>query len=199
MSRDWYALHIPTHHQLFKRETFVNGICDVEVKKILQLSRYQTLSEALIRAPEVEAAYNSSRTCHKVRVSELRMEKNDWIKKILETLSQQMNGTSQRFENGMPRKRSLEYVGTGLSCSITSSEEKHTTEISSTKCAGKLKTSSTLGDVLAGKNKTPREVKIGSFTKDSSSTAPGKINASCVSITIDIGTEVSILCRGLKL
>ena len=54
-----------------------------------------------------------------------------------------------------------------------------------------------MGDVLAGKNKAPREVKIGSFTKGSSPTIPGKINGNCVAITIDTGAEVSILRRGL--
>ena len=42
-----------------------------------------------------------------------------------------------------------------------------------------------------------REVKIGSFTKGSSPTIPGKINGNCVAITIDTGAEVSILRRGL--
>ena len=41
-----------------------NGIRNVEVKKILQISRCQTSADALIRAVEVEAAYNTSRTCH---------------------------------------------------------------------------------------------------------------------------------------
>ena len=69
----------PTFQERFAIETLVNGIRDVEVKKVLQLSRYQTSSEALIRALEVMAAYNSSRTCHKVRVVELEMKENDGI------------------------------------------------------------------------------------------------------------------------
>ncbi|KAJ3659394.1 hypothetical protein Zmor_011084 [Zophobas morio] len=84
---------------------------------------------------------------------------------------------------------------TRLSCSITSSKEKHTTQISSTKYVGKLNTAITLGDVLAGKNKASREVKIGSFTKGSGPTIPGNINGTCVAITIDTGAEVSLLRR----
>ncbi|KAJ3643353.1 hypothetical protein Zmor_026070 [Zophobas morio] len=81
-------------------------------------------------------------------------------------------------------------------CSITRSKEKHIIKISSTKCARKLKTASTFGDLLAGKNKVPREVKIGSLTKGSSPTIPGNIDENCVTITIDTGAEVSILRRG---
>ncbi|KAJ3666847.1 hypothetical protein Zmor_002277 [Zophobas morio] len=43
----------PTFQERFAIETLVNGIRDVEVKKVLQLSRYQTSFEALIRALEV--------------------------------------------------------------------------------------------------------------------------------------------------
>ena len=59
-----------------------------EVKKILQVSTYQTSSDALVRTLEMEAAYNSSRTCYKVRVVELETEEND----KLEKLSQEMDG-----------------------------------------------------------------------------------------------------------
>ena len=58
-------------------------------------------------------------------------------------------------------------------------------------CAGKLKTASTLGDVLAGVNKAPKEVKIGSFIRGSSPTIPGKINGTPTAITIDAGAEDS--------
>ena len=92
MVRLAYSDAPPTFQERLVTETFVNGIRDVQVKKVLQLSRYHTSSEALIRALEVEAAYNSSRTCHKVRVAELEMKENDGIKKIQEKLSQQMNG-----------------------------------------------------------------------------------------------------------
>ena len=50
---------------------------------------------------------------------------------------------------------------------------------------------------MDGKNKVPREVKIGSFTKGSSSTIPGKVNGNWVAIRIDTGAEVSVLRRGL--
>ena len=80
---------------------------------------------------------------------------------------------------------------------LTSSEEKHRRQISSTKSAEKLKTASTLGDVLAGKNKASREVKMDSFTKGRSPTIPGNINGTCGAITIDTGAEVSILRRRL--
>ena len=45
-----YSAAPPTFQEKLATETFVNGIRDVEVKKILQLSRYQTSSETLIRA-----------------------------------------------------------------------------------------------------------------------------------------------------
>ena len=51
--------------------------------------------------------------------------------------------------------------------------------------------------MLAGKNKAPKEVKIGSFTKGCSPTIPGKINGTPAAITIDTGAEVSIIRRGL--
>ena len=63
---------------------------------------------------------------------------------------------------------------TRLSCPTTSSKEKLTTEISP-KSTGKLKTASTWEDVLAGRNKAPKEVKIGSFTKSSSPTIRGRL------------------------
>ncbi|KAJ3664328.1 hypothetical protein Zmor_008509 [Zophobas morio] len=41
-------------------ETFVNGVRDSEVRRVLQISGFKKPSEALIRALEVDAAYNSS-------------------------------------------------------------------------------------------------------------------------------------------
>ncbi|KAJ3651553.1 hypothetical protein Zmor_017585 [Zophobas morio] len=172
----------PTFQETLTIVTFVNGIRDCDVKKVLQLSRYQTSSEALICALEVEATYNFSRVWHKVRVAETETEENDKLEKLLEKFSHQIiNGLAQGRENGTSQTR--------LSCSITSSEEKHTTEISSKKSAGKLKTASTLRDVLAGVNKAPKEVKIASFVRGSSPTIPGKINGTPAAITIDTGAE----------
>ena len=96
------------------------------------------------------------------------------------TRIQKAGESLQELEADVKRLVRLAYSDTRPSCSITSSKENHTTEISSTKYTGKLKTASTLGDVLAGKTKDPREVKIGSFTKGSSPTIPGKINGTCV-------------------
>ena len=56
-----YSEAPPTIQERLATETFVDGIRDVEVKKVLQLSRYQTSSDALIRALEVEAGYSSSK------------------------------------------------------------------------------------------------------------------------------------------
>ncbi|KAJ3641735.1 hypothetical protein Zmor_028216 [Zophobas morio] len=103
-----YTNASPTFQGTLAIETFVNGIRDGEIKKVLQLSRYQTSSEALIRALEVEAAYNSSRTWHKVRIAELDEEKNDKVEKLLEKLSQQMDGLSRGLENVASQKKSLE-------------------------------------------------------------------------------------------
>ena len=103
-----YTNASPTFQGTLAIETFVNGIRDGEIKKVLQLSRYQTSSEALIRALEVEAAYNTSRTWHKVRIAELDEEKNDKVEKLLEKLSQQMDGLSRGLENVASRKKILE-------------------------------------------------------------------------------------------
>ena len=84
-------------------ETFVDGIRDFEVKKVLQLSTCQTSSDTLIRALEVEAAYSSSKTCYKVRVTETGKEENNKIDNLLKKFSQQIiNGLVQRRENGAP-------------------------------------------------------------------------------------------------
>ena len=58
---------------------------------------------------EGEAAYNISRTCHKVRVAELEMQENDKVEQLWEKMSQQIDGLSQRLENSVPHKKSLEY------------------------------------------------------------------------------------------
>ena len=89
--------------------TFVDGIRDVEVKKVLQLSRYQTSSEALIRALEVEAAYGSSKTCNKVSVAEReKEEKNNQIEKLLEKVLPQIDDLIRRLKNDVSRKQSIE-------------------------------------------------------------------------------------------
>ena len=54
-----YSDALPTFQERLATETFVNGIRDVEVKKVLQVSRNQTSFDALIRALEVEVAYSS--------------------------------------------------------------------------------------------------------------------------------------------
>ena len=108
--RDGYSYAPPSFQERFATETFVNGIRDGEVKKILQVSTYQTSSDALIRALEVDAAYNSLRMCHKVRVAEFEPEENDKLEKLLEKFSQQIiiNGLAQGRENGAPPQKSME-------------------------------------------------------------------------------------------
>ena len=59
----------PTIQERLATETFVNGI------RVLQPSRYQISSDALICALEVEATYSSSRTCYKFSVAETGKEK----------------------------------------------------------------------------------------------------------------------------
>ena len=105
----------PTFLERLAPETFVNGNRDGAVKKVLQQSRYQTSSEALIRALEVEAAYNASRTWYKVRVAKLETEEHDKVEKLLVKFSEifsqriiELDGLSQGLENGVPRKRNLE-------------------------------------------------------------------------------------------
>ncbi|KAJ3646623.1 hypothetical protein Zmor_024202 [Zophobas morio] len=45
---------------------------------------------------------------------------------------------------------------------------------------------------FGGVNKAPKEVKIGSFTRDSSLTIPGKINGTSAAITIDTGVRYQL-------
>ena len=77
--------------------------------RILQVSRYQTSSDALIRALEVEAAYNSSRSCYKARVAELETGENEKLEKLLEKFSPQIiNGLAQGRDIGAPPTKSME-------------------------------------------------------------------------------------------
>ena len=77
--------------------------------RILQVSRYQTSSDALIRALEVEAAYNSSRRCYKARVAELETGENEKLEKLLEKFSPQIiNGLAQGRDIGAPPTKSME-------------------------------------------------------------------------------------------
>ncbi|KAJ3665488.1 hypothetical protein Zmor_000981 [Zophobas morio] len=69
-----YSGEPPTIQERLATGTFVDGIGDVEVRKVLQLSRYQTSTDALIRALEVEAAFSFPRTCYKVSVAETKKE-----------------------------------------------------------------------------------------------------------------------------
>ena len=47
-------------------ETFVNGVSDREVRRVLQISNFRKSEDALVRALEVEAAYSNCRTMNKV-------------------------------------------------------------------------------------------------------------------------------------
>ncbi|KAJ3655734.1 hypothetical protein Zmor_014852 [Zophobas morio] len=98
----------PTVQERLATETFVNGIPDVEVKKVLHPSRYQTSSDALIRALEVEAGYISSRTCYKVSIAETEKEENNKIEKLLEKLLQQIDALFRRRENDVSPKQSVD-------------------------------------------------------------------------------------------
>ena len=53
---------------------------------------------------EVEAAYNSSRTCHKVRVAELETEENDKLEKFSEQI---INVLAQGRDKGTPPKKGM--------------------------------------------------------------------------------------------
>ncbi|UYV64923.1 hypothetical protein LAZ67_3002460, partial [Cordylochernes scorpioides] len=76
-------------------QTFIDGIRDVEVQRVLRLASFDKSREALVRALEVEAAYRVSESGHpRVRGAELIAEQSttvgggesDAIKKILRTL-----------------------------------------------------------------------------------------------------------------
>ena len=82
MVRLAYSEAPPTIQEKLAIEPFINGVRDVEVKKVLQPSRYQTSSDTLIRALEVEAAYSSSRTCYKVSAAETEKAENNKIEKL---------------------------------------------------------------------------------------------------------------------
>ena len=60
----------------------------------------------------MEAAYNSSTTCHKVRVAKLETEENDKLEKLLQNFYKQIiNGLAQGRNNGAPPKKSMECYG----------------------------------------------------------------------------------------
>ncbi|UYV79070.1 hypothetical protein LAZ67_17000994, partial [Cordylochernes scorpioides] len=76
-------------------QTFIDGIRDVEVQRVLRLASFDKSREALVRALEVEAAYRVSESGHpRVRGAELIAEQSttggggesDAIKEILGTL-----------------------------------------------------------------------------------------------------------------
>ncbi|UYV63470.1 K02A2.6-like [Cordylochernes scorpioides] len=89
-------------------QTFIDGIRDVEVQRVLRLASFDKSREALVRALEVEAAYRVSESGHpRVRGAELIMEqsttggggKSNAIKEILKRLERQK-------ETGRPGRRS---------------------------------------------------------------------------------------------
>ncbi|UYV84336.1 K02A2.6-like [Cordylochernes scorpioides] len=78
-------------------QTFIDGIRDVEVQRVLRLASFDKSREALVRALEVEAAYRVSESGHsRVRGAELIAEQSttggggesDAIKEILKKLEQ---------------------------------------------------------------------------------------------------------------
>ena len=79
MVRLAYSEAPPTIQERFATETFIIGIRDVKVKKMLQVFRCQTSTDGLIHALEVEAAFSTTRTCYKVSVAELEKEENNKI------------------------------------------------------------------------------------------------------------------------
>ncbi|UYV74989.1 K02A2.6-like [Cordylochernes scorpioides] len=89
-------------------QTFIDGIRDVEVQRVLRLASFDKSREALVRALEVEAAYRVSESGHpRVRGAELIAEQSttggggesDAIKEILKRLE-------QLEETGRPGRRS---------------------------------------------------------------------------------------------
>ncbi|UYV68110.1 hypothetical protein LAZ67_5003085 [Cordylochernes scorpioides] len=96
-------------------QTFIDGIRDVEVQRVLRLASFDKSREALVRALEVEAAYRVSESGHpRVRGAELIAEQSttegggesDAIKEILKKLE-------QLIETGRPGRRS---AGTCFRC-----------------------------------------------------------------------------------
>ncbi|KAJ3648816.1 hypothetical protein Zmor_020589 [Zophobas morio] len=182
----------PTIQERLATETFVDGIRDVEVKKVLQPSTYQTSSEVLIRALEVEAVYGSSRTCYKVSVVEREKEENNKMEKLLEKVLPQTDDLIRRLKNDVSRKQSMEYYRDGrqgrlkrdfrarLPAPRRSTQQRSHRDV---KGAG------TLGNVFNDENKAASEVKIRSFTRGSGSTVPGKIYENPAAITIELNCK----------
>ena len=106
MVRLAYSEAPPTIQERFATETFIIGIRDVKVKKMLQVFRCQTSTDGLIHALEVEAAFSTTRTCYKVSVAEREKEENNKIKKLLEKLL-------RRRKNDVSPKQRLEYYRDG--------------------------------------------------------------------------------------
>ncbi|UYV70949.1 hypothetical protein LAZ67_8001209 [Cordylochernes scorpioides] len=92
-------------------QTFVDGIRDVEVQRVLRLASFDKSIEALVRALEVEAAYRVSESGYpRVRGEELIVEqsttggggKSDAFKEILKRLER----LERLEETGRPGRRS---------------------------------------------------------------------------------------------
>ncbi|XP_063924728.1 uncharacterized protein LOC135138681 [Zophobas morio] len=174
-------------------ETFVNGVRDSDVRRVLQISGFKKPSEALIRALEVDAAYNSSpRSNVKIRGIGVDGEVNpiqESFDKMSENFEKLVREIIAEIKTGSSRQH-----GGRLEC--YSADEEIAAATSSTSGAGKLKAVGNSGRVLAAKKEAPTTIMVRSIAGSvDSPTISGKINGRESKIIIDTGAEGSLARR----
>ncbi|UYV69278.1 hypothetical protein LAZ67_6003085 [Cordylochernes scorpioides] len=140
-------------------QTFIDGIRDVEVQRVLRLASFDKSREALVRALEVEAAYRVSESGHpRVRGAELIAEQSttggggesDAIKEILRKLERLMIGWAL-----LPL------------WTIWSSKEAVHRQTARPETAGKLNSANVMGQPLAVVNPPHNVVSIREIKRES--------------------------------
>ncbi|UYV83739.1 hypothetical protein LAZ67_23002403 [Cordylochernes scorpioides] len=147
-------------------QTFIDGIRDVEVQRVLRLASFDKSREALVRALEVEAAYRVSESGHpRVRGAELIAEQSttggggesDAIKEILKILE-------QLEETGRPGRRS---AGPCFRCGRYGHLEAVHRQTARPETAGKLNSANVMGQPLAVVNPPHNIVSIREIKRES--------------------------------
>ncbi|UYV64820.1 hypothetical protein LAZ67_3002074 [Cordylochernes scorpioides] len=125
-------------------QTFIDGIRDVEVQRVLRLASFDKSREALVRALEVEAAYRVSESGHpRVRGAEL----------IVEQSTTGGGGESDAIKEILRRLERLEETGRRLAGPCFRS--------------GKLNSANVMGQPLAVENSTHNIVSIREIKRES--------------------------------
>lgn len=84
------------------KDTFINGIRDVEIQRALKLGRYESSSEALVRALEYQAVLEGNRTSHQVRRISFSDNANNELLSAVKKLTEVME--RRRLSTSQPRK-----------------------------------------------------------------------------------------------